>query len=54
MKGEAVKQELLAHPALTDYLHGLWSQLIAWMQSDLAAADSVLREPGRARHALAR
>ncbi len=43
MKGEAVKQELLAHPALTDYLHGLWSQVIAWMELDLVAADSVLR-----------
>jgi uncharacterized membrane-anchored protein YjiN (DUF445 family) len=43
MKGEAVKQELLAHPALTDYLHGLWSQVIAWMEVDLVAADSVLR-----------
>jgi uncharacterized membrane-anchored protein YjiN (DUF445 family) len=43
MKGEAVKQELLAHPALTDYLHGLWSQAIAWMQGDLGAADSTLR-----------
>jgi uncharacterized membrane-anchored protein YjiN (DUF445 family) len=43
MKGEAVKQELLAHPALTDYLHGLWSQVIAWMELDLVTADSVLR-----------
>jgi len=34
---------LLAHPALSGYLHGLWSQMIAWMQSDLVAADSILR-----------
>jgi len=34
---------LLAHPALSGYLHGLWSQVIAWMQGDLLAADSVLR-----------
>ena len=43
MKVETVKQELLAHPALSDYLHGLWSQVIAWMQGDLVAADSILR-----------
>ena len=29
MKGEAIKQELLAHPALSGYLHGLWSEMIA-------------------------
>jgi uncharacterized membrane-anchored protein YjiN (DUF445 family) len=43
VRGEAIKRELLAHPALSDYLHGLWSQTIAWMQADLAAADSTLR-----------
>ena len=43
VRGEAIKRELLAHPALSDYLHGLWSQTIAWMQTDLAAADSTLR-----------
>ena len=43
MKVETVKQELLAHPALSGYLHGLWSQVIAWMQGDLVAADSILR-----------
>jgi uncharacterized membrane-anchored protein YjiN (DUF445 family) len=43
VRGEAIKRELLAHPALSEYLHGLWSQTIAWMQADLAAADSTLR-----------
>jgi uncharacterized membrane-anchored protein YjiN (DUF445 family) len=43
VKIEAIKQELIAHPALSDYLHGLWSQMIAWTQDDLAAADSILR-----------
>ena len=43
VKGEAIKQELLAHPALSGYLHGLWSQMIAWMQGDLVAADSTIR-----------
>jgi hypothetical protein len=48
MKGEAVKQELLAHPALSGYLHGLWSQVIAWMQGDLEADRFVPPRPGRA------
>jgi len=43
LKGEALKQEFLAHPALSGYLRGLWSQMIAWTQSDLESADSVLR-----------
>jgi uncharacterized membrane-anchored protein YjiN (DUF445 family) len=43
VRGEAIKQELLAHPALSDYLHGLWSEMIDWLQSDLAADDSTLR-----------
>ena len=51
MKGEAVKQELLAHPALTDYLHGLWSQAIAWMQGDLGAADSTCAARSRSARA---
>jgi uncharacterized membrane-anchored protein YjiN (DUF445 family) len=42
-KGEAVRHEVLVHPALTSYLHSLWSQTIAWLQDDLAAADSTLR-----------
>jgi len=43
LKGEALKGEFLAHPALSSYLRGLWSQMIAWTQSDLESADSVLR-----------
>jgi uncharacterized membrane-anchored protein YjiN (DUF445 family) len=42
-RGESLREEVLAHPALTSYLHGLWSQTIAWVQDDLASADSVLR-----------
>jgi uncharacterized membrane-anchored protein YjiN (DUF445 family) len=44
VKGETIKRELLAHPALSQYLHGLWSQTIAWIQADLAAPDSTLRD----------
>ena len=43
VKGEAIKDELLAHPALAGYLHGLWSEVIAWLQADLAADDSAIR-----------
>ena len=43
-KGEAIKQELLAHPALSTYLHGLWSQMIGWVQGDLAGEASTIRE----------
>jgi uncharacterized membrane-anchored protein YjiN (DUF445 family) len=42
-KGEAIKHELLAHPALSAYLHGLWSQTVVWMQQDLTAPDSAIR-----------
>jgi uncharacterized membrane-anchored protein YjiN (DUF445 family) len=43
LKGEAIKDELLAHPALAGYLHGLWSEVIGWLQADLAADDSAIR-----------
>ena len=44
IKGEAIKHELLAHPALAAYLHGLWSQVIEWLQDDLASERSTVRE----------
>ncbi len=44
LKGEAIKQELLAHPALSQYLHGLWSETIAWVQRDLGDPASSIRE----------
>ena len=43
LKGEAIKQELLAHPALATYLQGLWSEMIGWMQRDLASDESSIR-----------
>jgi len=43
VKGESIKEELLAHPALAGYLHGLWSEVIAWLQTDLEADDSAIR-----------
>ncbi len=44
LKGEAIKQELLAHPVLYEYLHGLWSDVVRWLQDDLAKEDSTIRE----------
>ena len=42
-KGERLKAELLGHPQLAAYLHGLWSQVIDWTRQDLARDDSTLR-----------
>jgi len=42
-RGERVRAELLAHPALGDYLNGLWDQLLGWLQEDLGREDSLLR-----------
>ncbi|HEX7441116.1 MAG TPA: DUF445 domain-containing protein [Caldimonas sp.] len=43
VKGETIKAELLAHPALARYLHGLWSEMIAWVQGDLATGVSTIQ-----------
>jgi len=42
-RGEAIRAELQAHPALGDYLHGLWSELLAWLHDDLARTGSSIR-----------
>jgi uncharacterized membrane-anchored protein YjiN (DUF445 family) len=42
-KGEALKHELLTHPALSAYLQGLWGQVLAWLQADLARDESTIR-----------
>ena len=42
-KGEALKQELLAHPALNDAVHKLWDQTLAWLHEDLALPESSVR-----------
>lgn len=42
-RGEAIRADLLAHPALGDYLHGLWSELLGWLHDDLAKIDSSIR-----------
>ena len=42
-RGEQIRAELQTHPALADYLHGLWSQLLAWLHDDLGRDDSTIR-----------
>jgi uncharacterized membrane-anchored protein YjiN (DUF445 family) len=39
---QVLQRELLASPALSRALHGLWHDLVHWIRSDLTAADSVL------------
>jgi uncharacterized membrane-anchored protein YjiN (DUF445 family) len=43
-RGERLRADLQAHPALGDYLHGLWEQLRAWLDEDLSRADSSVRQ----------
>jgi uncharacterized membrane-anchored protein YjiN (DUF445 family) len=40
----ATKEELLAHPALAERLHGLWDELKSWLHQDLQRPDSHLRQ----------
>ena len=42
-RGEAIRDELQSHPALGDYLHGLWTELLAWLHDDLGRTDSTIR-----------
>ena len=42
-KVESIQRELLASPALADYLQGLWSDVVAWIRADLERDDSALR-----------
>ncbi|MES2533995.1 MAG: DUF445 domain-containing protein [Pseudomonadota bacterium] len=43
-RGEQIRAELQAHPALGEYLHDLWRQLLAWLHDDLGRADSTIRQ----------
>lgn len=42
-KGETIRDDLMAHPAFNDYLHGLWQSLQTWLQEDLGQEDSSIR-----------
>ncbi|MFC5610048.1 DUF445 domain-containing protein [Variovorax soli] len=39
-RGEKLRADLLAHPALGKYLHGLWDELLAWLHADLLRPES--------------
>ena len=43
-RGEQIRAELMAHPALGDYLHGIWGELLAWLHDDLSRGDSTIRQ----------
>ncbi|NUZ04805.1 DUF445 domain-containing protein [Schlegelella sp. ID0723] len=38
------QREALAHPAVGEYLNGLWSDLVRWLEDDLGRNESVVRE----------
>ena len=40
---EKAKAEMLDNPALGDYVNQLWSELLSWLQDDMARSDSTLR-----------
>ena len=42
-KWEALKERLVEHPALSDYLANVWREIKAWIESDAAAPDSYIR-----------
>ncbi|MDD2338124.1 MAG: DUF445 domain-containing protein [Geobacteraceae bacterium] len=43
-KVESFKQEIIANPALTEYINSLWCDLKNWLQVDLNGQDSKIRE----------
>lgn len=43
LKGEQIREQLLAHPAVAAYLRGLGDELVDWLQADLADTDSTIR-----------
>lgn len=42
-RGEQIRAQLQTHPALGEYVHGLWSDMLAWLHDDLGRADSTVR-----------
>ena len=42
-RGQAIRDELLDHPAFRGYLQGLWGTLQDWLQADLKREDSSIR-----------
>lgn len=44
LKGEQIRDQLIAHPAVAGYLRELWGDLVNWLQFDLERPDSLLRQ----------
>lgn len=44
LKGEALRLQLIEHPALASYLSGLWDDLIDWIQDDISSQHSSIRK----------
>jgi uncharacterized membrane-anchored protein YjiN (DUF445 family) len=42
-RGQAIRDELLDHPAFREYLQGLWRKLQDWLQTDMGREDSSIR-----------
>lgn len=40
---ESIKQDIIANPALTEYINSLWCDLKAWLYADLGSQDSKIR-----------
>ncbi len=58
-RAEAIKQRLIDHPGVQDYVHGLWNQVRTALRQDLEREDGVLaahleRSLGGLGHALGR
>ncbi len=43
-KVERLREDVLSNPAVVHYLGGLWTELRAWLDEDLAREDSVVHE----------
>jgi uncharacterized membrane-anchored protein YjiN (DUF445 family) len=41
-RGERLRDELLANPALGRYVNALWAELLDWLRADLGRADSAI------------
>jgi uncharacterized membrane-anchored protein YjiN (DUF445 family) len=39
---DQLREDVLANPAVADYLRGLWTELRAWLDADLARSDSAV------------
>ncbi len=42
-RGQAIRDELLEHPAFREYLQGLWHKLQDWLEEDMGREDSSIR-----------